>query len=198
MTSCGRLVDRPVLPGNLYLWLKLISPRYPHLVMEWWHHLFHLHKLFHQQRNERTLVNLTRRLFRREDRFKSLNGGQRSHDNQVFFGETNGSQQLPTSPTTLSRDQQRYRPYSSAEREGFGGGGTAIPNLRPIKATAQPAEMADAGIATISDVGRRNPDLCLCLFIFIAHFSRVLKWRSTPFDVPCGNILTPVTVSLCI
>ena len=71
---------------------------------------------------ERTLVKLTRRLCRLEDRFKSLNGGQRSHDDQAFFGETNGSQQLPTPPTTQSRDQQRYCPYPLTEREVFGGG----------------------------------------------------------------------------
>ena len=76
---------------------------------------------------ERTLVKLTRRLCRLEDRFKSLNGGQRSHDDQAFFGETNGSQQLPTPPTTQSRDQQRYCPYPLTEREVFGGGNRKFP-----------------------------------------------------------------------
>ena len=36
------------------------------------------------------------------------------------------------------------------------------------------------------------------IYFYSALFSRVLKWRSIPFDEPCGHILTPVTVSLGI
>ena len=89
-TKCNRIVTS-------------LPPSYFHFVTTW----------ENTPMAERTLVNLTRRLCRLEDRLKSLNGGKRSHDDQAFFGETSGLHQPPTPPAAHFRGQQRSRPYLS-------------------------------------------------------------------------------------